>query len=116
MSRHGDLYFLSYKPVSADPNSHPSTEASTSAPPHPIQPDPVHPHTHTDPPLPNTVPLVDLNKVVEAEVDRYWQAQNGKIQRKRDPLFCKHGEKGMCDHCMPLEVSLQACQNGIKHC
>jgi nuclear protein localization family protein 4 len=101
---HGTLLFLSYKPISADPDSHPSNQASSSAPPHPAQPDPVHPHTHTDRPLPNTVPLVDLDKVVEPEVDQYWASQNGKIERKRDPLLCRHGDKAMCDHCMSLEV------------
>jgi nuclear protein localization family protein 4 len=102
---HGMLLFLSYKPVSADPDSHPSTEASTSTA-HPKQPDPAHPHTHTERPLPNTIPLVDLDKVVESEVDKYWSSQNGKIVRKRDPILCRHGEKAMCDHCMPLEVNL----------
>ena len=99
------MLFLSYKPISADPDSHPSTEPSTSAASHPKQPDPAHPHTHTERPLPTTVPLVDLEKVVEPEVDQYWAAQNGKIERKRDPILCRHGEKAMCDHCMPLEVS-----------
>jgi nuclear protein localization family protein 4 len=102
--RHGMLLFLSYKPIGADPNSHPSTEASTSTP-HPKQPDPAHPHTHTERPLPNMIPLVDLSKVVEPQVDQYWSGQKGKIERKRDPILCRHGDKAMCDHCMPLEVS-----------
>lgn len=102
---HGDLLFLSYKLLEADPNSHPSTQASSSTI-HPAQPDPVHAHTHTDPPLPNTIPLVDLSHVQVPDVDQYWATQNGKINRERDPAFCRHGEKGMCDYCMPVEVSL----------
>lgn len=105
MVRHGDLLFLSYKQSQANPNSHPTTSASSSTAPHPSQPDPSHPHTHTDPPLPNTIPLPDLSHVIEPEVDLYWQKQDGKIHRKRDTNFCRHGEKGMCDYCMPLEVS-----------
>lgn len=101
---HGDMLFLSYKPKETDPSSHPTTEASTSHN-HPSQPDPSHPHTHTDPPLPNTIPLKDLSNVQEPEVDVYWKSQKGKIERQRDPAFCRHGEKGMCDYCMPIEVS-----------
>jgi nuclear protein localization family protein 4 len=101
---HGDLLFLSYKTQTADPSSHPTTEASSSTS-HPAQPDPSHPHTHTERPLPNTIPLKDLSKVQEPEVDLYWKSKTGKIERKRDPTFCRHGDKGMCDYCMPLEVS-----------
>lgn len=42
--------------------------------------------------------------VVEDPVDRYWEAQDGKIKRSRDSKMCRHGDKSMCDHCMPLEV------------
>ncbi|KAG8807298.1 nuclear protein localization protein 4, partial [Serendipita sp. 399] len=41
--------------------------------------------------------------VKEDPVDVYWRSKDGKISRQRDTRFCKHGEKGMCDYCMPLE-------------
>lgn len=53
------------------------------------------------------VPKANADGVVEPEIDIYWATQTGKIERKRDPAFCRHGEKGMCDYCMPLEVSHQ---------
>lgn len=53
----------------------------------------------------------------EHSVDTYWEAQEGKITRKKDSQFCKHGPKGMCDYCMPLEPydSKYQSENSIKH-
>lgn len=43
--------------------------------------------------------------VTEDPVDVYWEQQDGKIPRPKDSKFCRHGDKAMCDYCMPLEVS-----------
>jgi len=51
------------------------------------------------------------------EVDRYLEEQSGRITRKRDPQYCRHGDGGMCSHCQPLEPydDNYAEQKGIKH-
>ncbi|KIY51319.1 NPL4-domain-containing protein [Fistulina hepatica ATCC 64428] len=95
--KHGDLIFVGYKEKRSDSQN---TEISS--------------------PTTTTTPAKAQNAwdtVKEDPVDVYWRSQDGKIPRSRDPHFCKHGAKGMCDYCMPLEPYDLAyhTEHSIKH-
>lgn len=109
---HGDMVFINYKHVDSLSNGNSNGDTTTSSHPlsstnrlngHAILPTEDLP---IDPP-PMTSPSEKIKNpwelVKQSALDDRLDKLNGKIPRKRDVKMCRHGEKGMCDYCMPLE-------------
>ncbi|KAJ3034019.1 nuclear protein localization protein 4, partial [Rhizophlyctis rosea] len=72
--------------------------------------------TAPEPPASNTS-TVSHFLVKQDPLDDELVKQKGTIKRGRHPQFCKHGDTGMCDYCMPLppyDAKYQE-ENKIKH-
>jgi len=109
---HGEMVFINYK--LADAVSNGQSNGSTSIPSHPLSSTnrlngQIILPTEDLPiaPLPVASPSEKIKNpwevVRQSALDDRLDKQDGKIPRKRDAKMCRHGEKGMCDYCMPLE-------------
>ncbi|KAK4176284.1 NPL4 family-domain-containing protein [Triangularia setosa] len=109
---HGDLVFVSYKHQDAVANG--SSSGDVPVPTlvaktarlngKPILPTEDHP---IDPP-PSINSEIERIKnpwevVKQSALDDRLDKKNGKIPRGKDAKMCRHGPKGMCDYCTPLD-------------
>ncbi|KAI1640361.1 NPL4 family-domain-containing protein [Biscogniauxia mediterranea] len=109
---HGDLIFITYQHQDASTNGHAngnpaasqshslsSTNRLNGKPILPTEDMPIDP-----PPLTSPTQVIKnpWEVVRQSALDDRLDRQDGKIPRGRDRM-CKHGPKGMCDYCMPLD-------------
>lgn len=109
--RHGDMVFLNYKKKEPLSTEQSSCKSTTRALNHLSSTDKKNgklPSKNNDPHLSNVELFQNNNKIEtefvrQSELDDTLDKKDGKIFRKRDQNMCRHGDKGMCDYCMPLE-------------
>ncbi|KXH67956.1 nuclear protein localization protein 4 [Colletotrichum salicis] len=109
--KHGDLIFINYKLKDGQANGDANgTEASShllassnrlnGKPILPTDNLPIDPPSVTSP----SEKIKDPWDVVRQHpLDDRLDKKDGKIARGRDHKMCRHGPKGMCDYCMPLD-------------
>ncbi|PWW78795.1 polyubiquitin-tagged protein recognition complex, Npl4 component [Tuber magnatum] len=122
---HGDMLFLLYK-KSNEPQAPNGAAASSHEPSsirlngQPIRPSEAVSRLYTTTAsglvVPDKVPN-PWETVTQDPVDEELDKKDGKIPRGRDHKMCRHGPKGMCDYCMPMEPYDPGylAENRIKH-
>ncbi|KAI1628894.1 NPL4 family-domain-containing protein [Exophiala viscosa] len=102
---HGDKLYIGYQNVEKMSNGH-TADDKASAPrklngtialPEPT--DSIAAPTITSPTLVRNPWEVVKQSAIDDRLDKL----DGKISRPRDQKMCRHGPKGMCDNCQPLE-------------
>ncbi|KAJ5718986.1 Nuclear protein localization protein 4 [Penicillium malachiteum] len=104
--KHGDKLFVGYQDRAAQQNGHPNGQTATPTERR-LNGTPV-PQEQTIPIRAQpTSPTLNINNpwdvVKQSPLDDLLDKTDGKIKRNKDQRMCKHGPKGMCDYCMPLE-------------
>ncbi|KAJ6260750.1 hypothetical protein Dda_4979 [Drechslerella dactyloides] len=114
---HGDMLFLTYKEAASNGTTVPIVTASRIDG-KPVKPEQDVSESYTYTTNAHTSAILNpWEKILPDPVDEQLDKQDGKIQRPKDQKMCRHGPKGMCDYCMPLEPydAKYMAEKKIKH-
>ncbi|EHA53705.1 nuclear protein localization protein 4, variant 3 [Pyricularia oryzae] len=108
--KHGDLIFVDYKhqgaeadgTANSDGASQPLTSTTNRLNGQPVLPTEDLPIDPLPTPAPGATIKNPWEVVRQSPLDDRLDKKDGKIPRKRDAM-CRHGPKGMCDYCQPLD-------------
>jgi len=100
---HGTQIFLDYKEQSSVSTENGHTQAANRLNGRDVAPE----EDTSSVAIPSTAaPALIKNPwdtVKQSALDDRLDKLDGKIKRRKDEKMCRHGPKGMCDYCMPLE-------------
>jgi nuclear protein localization family protein 4 len=101
--RHGAQLYLDFQEQAAQANGHSATPAGAAR----LNGKPIDLADESLPTAPLGSPTNLIKNpwetVKQSPLDDRLDKLDGKIKRKIDQKMCRHGPKGMCDYCMPLE-------------
>lgn len=108
---HGDQLYLKYEeqpPINGHHASSASNGSQAHQPANRLNGNPILPTEESSVPIASTTASKATVKnpwevVQQSALDNRLDKQDGKLYRRRDEKMCRHGQKGMCDYCMPLE-------------
>ena len=103
--KHGDKLYLGYQDQAELSNGH--VNGTATQPSRKLNgtiaiPEPTIPISVPDVTSPSLIKN-PWDSVRQTPLDDKLDRKDGKIRRPKDQKMCRHGEKGMCDYCQPLE-------------